>query len=208
MIKTYKILSLLLSYPNQDVMDFMAEIPENLSEEGILNTRQIDNIQKFIDAFKSDEIETWQEHYVQLFDYSRAVSLHLFEHVYGESKDRGQAMVDLISFYAEDGLEIKTSELPDYLPAFLEFLSMTKNESVASEVLSEIAHIISKIHDKLKGMDNPYQHLLEAVLSLSAREPDPKLVDSLNQMEKPVDLDKEYEEEPVRFGENNNCNIC
>ena len=64
-----------------------------------------------------------QAKYDSLFERGRSLSLWLFEHVHGESRDRGQAMVDLMAQYDMAGFEINAKELPDYLPMYLEFLS-------------------------------------------------------------------------------------
>src|SRR5690606_23116888 len=96
-----------------------------------------------------DELATWdlyelQERYVLLFDRTRSLSLNLFEHVHGESRDRGQAMVDLKDLYERHGLTLASTELPDYLPLFVEFLS-TISEVEARELLAETAHILEAI---------------------------------------------------------------
>ena len=168
MINTYKILSLLLSYPNRELQEFLGEAVSELREEHLLPQEAIKGIEKFTDYFSGQELTDWQAHYVQLFDYSRAASLHLFEHVQGDSKDRGQAMVDLINFYRENGLEISTNELPDHLPVFLEFLS-TLDPDKASELLAEPVNVIARIFEKLHEKDNMYQHVLSAIIRLSAK---------------------------------------
>ncbi|MDZ7777850.1 MAG: nitrate reductase molybdenum cofactor assembly chaperone [Bacteroidales bacterium] len=123
MLKTYKILALLLSYPTQGIQELLNESLREIINENLLPESSIRGIRKFTDYYSKQDLTDWQAHYVQIFDYSRTASLHLFEHVQGDSKDRGQAMVDLIDFYRENGLEIATNELPDHLAVFLEFLS-------------------------------------------------------------------------------------
>jgi len=206
MINTYKILSLLLSYPNRELQEFLGEAVSELREEHLLPQEAIKGIEKFTDYFSGQELTDWQAHYVQLFDYSRAASLHLFEHVQGDSKDRGQAMVDLINFYRENGLEISTNELPDHLPVFLEFLS-TLDPDKASELLAEPVNVIARIFEKLHEKDNMYQHVVAAIIRLSAKEPEKETVDKIIRSQKPMNLDEEYNEEPVTFG-GNNCSSC
>lgn len=165
MIRTYKLISVLLSYPEDEIRDSLPEIVPLLRQEAILSEREISGIKEFISFFSSMDMIEWQEHYVQLFDTSRHVSLYLFEHVHGDSKDRGQAMVDLLDLYKANGFNLGVSELPDYLPVFLEFISMLSEEK-AAEMLGETTHILSIIHAGLKGSDNPYQHILAAILYL------------------------------------------
>jgi len=207
MIKTYKILSLLLSYPNEELMDFLQEAERELRNEMLLSKERIEKLVLFINHFKRLELLDWQAEYVQLFDYSRSASLHLFEHVKSDSKDRGQAMVDMLGFYQENGLHLSANELPDYLPAFLEFLS-TQNEKKAAELLTEPIHIIARIHTALEEKMNMYRHILSAVISLSAKQPDVAITDAIIKNEKPLNLDEEYEEKPVEFGASNSCLIC
>lgn len=174
MVKTFKILSILLTYPEKEVIEFLPEVISSLSSEGILKKHEIDGVGQFIEYFTAQEITDWQEHYVQLFDYSQTVSLNLFEHVHGDSKDRGQAMVDLMNFYNENGLEISHTELPDYLPAYLEFLSL-QEPLKAADLLAEPVDILEHLYRRLKEKDNHYQYILAAIISLSAREPDRSL---------------------------------
>lgn len=207
MTKTYKILSLLLSYPTRELQDFLGEVNGELKDENLLPEQAIQQIKQFTDYFKKQDITDWQAHYVQLFDYSRAASLHLFEHVQGDSKDRGQAMVDLISFYRENGLEIATHELPDHLPVFLEFLA-TLDTQQAATLLAEPINVIARIFEKLHEKDNMYQHVLSAIMELPAKNPERDTVNKIIRSQKPMDLDEEYEEKPVSFGGNNDCTNC
>ncbi len=207
MIKTYKILSLLLSYPNAELRDFLPEAEKELRNEALLSNEKIEEILQFIHHFRKMDLTDWQAEYVQLFDYSRSASLHLFEHVKSDSKDRGQAMVDMLGFYKENGLQFSANELPDYLPVFLEFLS-TQNEKKAAELLAEPIHIIARIHAALDEKKNMYRHILSAVVSLSAKQPDAKITNEIIRNEKPLDLDAEYEEKPVEFGSGNSCLNC
>ncbi len=207
MLKTYKILSLLLSYPTQELQQLLPDVNTELSREQLLPEKASRDIQKFTGYYQNSDLTEWQAHYVQLFDFSRAASLHLFEHVKGDSKDRGQAMVDLLSFYKENGLEITTNELPDYLPVFLEFLS-TLEKDKASGLLAEPVNVIARIYRKLHDRENLYRHILAAVITLSDTLPKEETVEKIIQEQKPLDLDKEYEDEPVTFGGNNNCSGC
>ncbi len=207
MIKTYKILSLLLSYPNVELMDFLAKAEKELRNENLLPKEKIEKVVQFIHHFRKMDLTDWQAEYVQLFDYSRSASLHLFEHVKSESKDRGQAMVDMLEFYKENGLQLSANELPDYLPVFLEFLSNQQVEK-AAELLAEPVNIIARIHAALDEKKNMYRHILSAVISLSAKQPDAKVTEAIIKNEKPLNLDAEYEEKPVEFGANDTCINC
>ena len=121
---TLRILSALLRYPDAAVQEMAPEFAALLAEDGLLSPQQRAALQLLLDDLAGGDLLDCQERYVGLFDRGRAVSLHLFEHVHGESRDRGQAMVDLRSRYEAQGLEISANELPDYLPLFLEYLSV------------------------------------------------------------------------------------
>ena len=199
MIKTYKILSLLLSYPNEELQKFLLEVEKELREESLLHENRINDISKFCERFNQLDLTNWQGEYVQLFDYSRSVSLHIFEHIQGDSRDRGQAMVNLMEFYKEKGMHLTAKELPDYIPAFLEFLS-TQSISKSSELLGETVNIMDKINEALSEGENLYSSIFKAIISLSAKQPNKEITREMIKNEKPQDLDAEYEEEPVTFG--------
>lgn len=207
MIKTYKILSLLLSYPNAELMDFLQEAEKELHNEALLSSEKLEEIVKFIRYHRKTELTDWQAEYVQLFDNSRSASLHLFEHLKGDSRDRGQAMVDMLEFYKENGLQLSANELPDYLPVFLEFLSSLPVDKAAGH-LAEPVNIIARIHKALEEKKNVYRHIFSAVISLSSKKPDAKVTEAIIKDEKPLNLDEEYEEKPVEFGANNTCINC
>jgi nitrate reductase delta subunit len=153
-----------------------------------------------------------QERFVFLFDRTRSLSLHLFEHVHGESRDRGQAMVDLLGMYEADGFEIEAKELPDYLPMFLEFLS-TKSDGESDELLGQTLHIIVALGERLKKRKSIYSNAFVVLQGLAAGAPDAKLLDGLLAAEEvePDDLaslDKIWEEEAVAFLGNAGENAC
>jgi nitrate reductase delta subunit len=206
MIKTYKILSLLLSYPTEELQKFLPEAMRELPAEKLLGEKPMKETGKFAAHFGQYDLVDWQAEYVQLFDTGRSVSLYLFEHLKGDSKDRGQAMVDLTEEYRKWGMELTSDELPDYLPVMLEFLSSLEPDE-ASEMLSGTVNVISLINQRLAAKENIYRHLTGAVISLSAKAPEVS-VDSLPSAETaPEDPDRDYEE-PVTFTDANTCFKC
>jgi nitrate reductase delta subunit len=113
----------LLSYPTEELQSAAPELSANLAEERLLPESVLTKLRGFVDEIATTDLFDLQERYVLLFDRTRSLSLHLFEHIHGESRDRGQAMIDLSQLYERHGLMIEARELPDYLPLFLEFLS-------------------------------------------------------------------------------------
>lgn len=207
-----KILSLLLAYPEAELQKSGTLLKETLHEMSSLDAAHRDNVAALIDHIVDHDLFDIQEDYVTLFDRTRSLSLHLFEHVHGESRDRGQAMVNLKAMYEEAGYEIGSNELPDYLPMFLEFLS-TRTIEEARESLGDVLHIMTAIHERLEKRGSPFTHAFAALISLAGEQADEALVQELLRQEEddPNDLaalDRIWEEEAVTFGGNAGENSC
>jgi len=194
---THKALAALLTYPTAELLAALPEIGSAIDREAKLGRRERRSLRALVAQLAAADLLDLQERYVELFDRGRATSLHLFEHVHGESRDRGQAMVDLMATYAQAGLTLNANELPDYLPVLLEFLSL-QPEPVAREMLADCAHIVRKIGDALAKHESAYAAVFAAVLSLAGERglgTDPP---SAADVDRP--LDDEWIEEPVVFG--------
>jgi nitrate reductase delta subunit len=194
---TFKALGALLTYPNPALVEALPELYAAIVEEGALDRRRRTALKELMHWMASMGPLEAEEVYVELFDRGRATSLHLFEHVHGESRDRGQAMVDLKTQYRRAGLQFASNELPDYLPAVLEYLSMRPIEE-AREMLADCAHILRALGRQLAKRHSRYVAVLDAVLAL-AGEPG---VSSGEAAQPPEEkgLDEEWAEEPVTFG--------
>ncbi|MBL4612250.1 MAG: nitrate reductase molybdenum cofactor assembly chaperone [Emcibacter sp.] len=196
-MKTFKILGLLLSYPNEELMRHLDDLMAVLRDEKLLPTRHCKKVEALADELKSKDIYQVQEEYVELFDRGRAHCLHLFEHIHGESRDRGQAMVNLAEAYEEKGLYVSTGELPDYLPLFLEFLSLSPADE-ATAFLGDPITVIATIGVKLKKRKSSYHVVFEALEALSKVKPDQDMVAQakLEPVEEMTaeEIDKEWEE--------------
>ncbi len=199
MIKTYKILSILLNYPSEETLEILDDVALELREEKLLDQKNIAEIGELVAYLKNNSLLSSQENYVGLFDRSRTLSLHLFEHVHGESRDRGQAMVDLLALYEEKDFEIDAKELPDFLPLFLEFLAINDLQS-AAELLGEPIDIIAVIGARLQKKSSPYAAIFSALEFLSAKKPRKVFLEKIVSKEVSNDeLDKEWEERRVDF---------
>ena len=148
-MKTLKVLGLLLSYPEPEWIAHLGECEQALLHEEVLPRKALSAVLAFIGELKTADIYEAQEQYVATFDRGRSHCLHLFEHIHGESRDRGQAMVNLAAAYEEKGLVIDSAELPDYLPLFLEYLSL-RPAAEARDLLGQTAHIVSVLRQRLK----------------------------------------------------------
>ncbi len=212
MNKTLKVLSLLLSYPTPELQAGEAELKAALDSEHDLSPG-LRRLTDSLIAFVCDcDLYEAQERYVQLFDRTRSLSLHIFEHVHGESRDRGQAMVDLMRMYEDAGFEIDAKELPDYLPLFLEFLSTRTPEEIR-DLLTQTGHITAAIGERLRKRRSVYANAFAVLLHIANTEPDRNLVgELLRQEEDDLDdlaaLDRIWEEEVVMFGGNAGENAC
>lgn len=204
MADTFKVLSLLLSYPTAEIAAGTAELKRVLEDDGLVPVRHRRRLFRLIDELAARDLFDLQERYVQLFDRSRSLSLHLFEHLHGESRDRGQAMVDLMQFYEQHGLRIEARELPDYLPLFLEFLS-TLSVDDARALLAEPAHILSALAARHRKRKSAYTVVFRVLEALAQGKADTAATASL--LAEPEDdpddlaaLDRIWEEEAVTFG--------
>ncbi|WP_279100226.1 nitrate reductase molybdenum cofactor assembly chaperone [Bartonella apis] len=207
-----KIISLLLSYPEEELQQSGNLIRATLDQLSDLDASEIVGLKSLVSAISDRDIYEVQEDYVLLFDRTRSLSLHLFEHVYGENRDRGQAMVDLKDMYDQAGFEIDVHEMPDYLPMFLEFLS-TRSDEEARHLLGETLHIISAIRQRLQKRGSVYAAAFVALESLSGKRADEALTaEIINRKEDdPNDLealDRIWEEEAITFGGNQGENAC
>lgn len=204
MAKTFKVLSALLSYPTAELKGAAAEIRSCLSDEQLLGKSLLADLGDLLHQLETDDLYDLQERYVFLFDRTRSLSLHIFEHVHGESRDRGQAMIDLKALYENNGLYIGKSELPDFLPLFLEFLS-TLPRTEAASLLGQAAHILTAVADRLEKRGSPYLAVFRALIALAeveegAGEPDLALVEEDVDPNDLEALDEAWAEEPVEFG--------
>ncbi|WP_190600117.1 nitrate reductase molybdenum cofactor assembly chaperone [Candidatus Vesicomyidisocius sp. SY067_SCS001] len=211
-MKTLKVLAVLLSYPNINVYKNIDELAEVLKQESLLSKKKIKELLSFIEDYKNKDLLELQERFVVTFDRSRIHCLNLFEHIHGESRDRGQAMVDLIDMYAKKNLFIDKKELPDYLPLFLEYLSLCDvQEAITS--LGDTVDIIALIGGHLKKNKSPYQIIFSALEELSnikanqfkvaeAIENSPKEPETLDE------LDELWQEQEAFSGDSSECSAC
>ncbi len=210
---TFKLLGLLLSYPSEGLQQHMADVKTAIADEGMVPAKIQKPLFEFMDDLARRNLMRVQEEYVALFDRGRAHSLYLFEHIHGESRDRGQAMVDLADHYKEHGYTLSANELPDYLPLFLEFLAQVPPTD-AQELLGETIHIIAGVGAKLKAKKCGYHHVYRALEAISTVKVDEKfLKQAVSEAEKEDTsleaLDKDWEDAPAFDGTGDlGCNTC
>jgi nitrate reductase molybdenum cofactor assembly chaperone NarJ/NarW len=162
-LSIYSLLATLLDYPEPDLLDAMKEIGQELEAfpEAVQGA-----LQPLLALLKEHPLIELQENYVATFDRNPAHSLHLFEHVHGESRDRGQAMVDLLDEYRRLGLEMATNELPDHVPLFLEVLGNIE-PTEARSLLDEAIHVLAALGDRLARDESPYAGIFTVLRSMT-----------------------------------------
>lgn len=182
----YKWLSALLCYPEAELLEALPEFQAALNEWPEL-APQRDVLQTFLDYLSQTPLLELQEYYVLNFDRNRHQALYLFEHVYGEDRDRGSAMVDLLEEYRRYGFELGDEELPDYLPAVLEFLAYMPSED-AQKMLGDAVHVIAHIAGKLHAAQSPYAALLDTAVALSPIAPKPLVEPPVRDMDEAMEM--------------------
>ena len=209
MDRTLKALSLLLSYPSDELQAAMPEIGATLTGDTRLGADARAALQALAEDLAQGDIYDLQERYVMLFDRSRTLSLNLFEHVHGESRERGSAMVSLMETYRAAGVEPATTELPDHLPVLLEYLA-TRPTAEATETLQDAAHILAAIGARLAQRESLYAPVFDGLVQLAHVQVDSAAVAEL--LDQPDDdptdleaLDAVWEEAEVTFGPDPNA---
>lgn len=209
-MKSLRVISLLMEYPTAELMEARDELKALVASMN-LKGKQRDSLLAFVEQRTSGDLMDWQSEYDALFERGRSLSLLLFEHVHGESRDRGQAMVDLMNQYQQAGLAIDANELPDYLPLYLEFLS-TQGPDNARAGLQEVEHILGLLAARLKERESNYAALFEALLHWCG---DRVNIEQIREQvageardDTPEALDKVWEEEAVTFGPDAQAEGC
>ncbi|HVY58510.1 MAG TPA: nitrate reductase molybdenum cofactor assembly chaperone [Xanthobacteraceae bacterium] len=196
--------SALLSYPTQELRDALPEIGDCVRGSPLVSAGEREPLLRLVDDLAAGDLLDIEARYVDLFDRGRATSLNLFEHLHGDSRDRGQAMVELKRHYEKAGFELASRELPDFLPMVLEYLSCRDIEE-ARDMLADCAHILRRIGEALFARDSSYAAVFQALLAI-AREP---LIDTAAVRripEPPIEhLDREWAEPPAFGGDPQNA---
>ena len=209
MDRTLKAFSLILSYPTRELQHAMPEIGGVLASDTRLTTAARRALRPLVEDLAGRDIYDLQETFVMLFDRSRTLSLNLFEHVHGESRDRGGAMVSLVETYREGGFDPVTSELPDHLPVLLEFLA-TRPFGEAQDTLADAAHIFEALSERLVRRESPYAAVFAGLIQLAGIKADQEAVAEMLAQpdDDPTDLealDEVWEESEVLFGPDPNA---
>jgi len=196
-----KVISRLLDYPTEALFSASTELVQVVKNAEVSDQNKRTLIE-FIESLSKKDLYDAQERYDLLFDRGRSLSLLLFEHVHGESRDRGQAMVDLINVYRSKGFEVDSSQLPDYIPLYLEFLSEQETD-YTEEWLGDICHLMTMLSERLIERECDYSVLFDSLIELSGIEVNREEVAAAVKKEERDDtieaIDKEWEDKEIKF---------
>ncbi|MHA6334051.1 nitrate reductase molybdenum cofactor assembly chaperone [Qipengyuania sp. CAU 1752] len=200
---TLRSLAALLAYPSEELQAAIGELRDAITEEASLPRPQRRKLEKLLGAVETDDVLDRQAAYSELFDRSRSLSLHLFEHIHGDDRERGQAMIDLGQQYGAIGMFLDAQELPDFIPVFLEYASCLP-EVEAVETLSQPAHVFVALAERLDSKGSDYAAIFHALVALAERSVGKDDLAELSttahdDAEDPADIDEEWEEAPVTF---------
>ena len=204
MAQTYRALAALLSYPTAATAALMPAVLEALASDKLAAPAMVRRLAPLAAELAQTDLYDAQARYVDLFDRTRSLSLQLYEHVHGESRDRGPAMLELLKLYSAHGLELTAKELPDHLPVFLEFLS-TRPADEAAALLGQAAHVLEALRERLKKRRSVYARVFDVLVALVESDRNPQALKAL--LREPDDnpddldaLDRAWAEEQVTFG--------
>ncbi|MDT7527772.1 nitrate reductase molybdenum cofactor assembly chaperone [Sphingopyxis sp. SE2] len=198
---TLRALAALLGYPSEELKDNIGEVRSAMAAESALGPAMIQRLEPLLQSYETDDLLDLQADYSELFDRSRKLSLHLFEHVHGDNRERGQAMIDLGGQYASAGFFLETTELPDFIPVFLEFCSGLPVEE-AREMLDQPAHVFAALAERLDERDKRFGAIFHAILAAADVRPGAEALAELQENtpeDDPAKIDEEWEEAPVTF---------
>jgi nitrate reductase delta subunit len=205
-----KLIGVLLDYPRDELWQHGPELLAACDDPALAPARR-QQLQRFVqELLDSDPLDA-QARWLGSFDRGRSMSLLLFEHIHGESRDRGQAMVDLVETYRRNGFELDARELPDYLPLLLEFLAH-RPEAEARDWLHHIGHIAGMLAARAAERELPHAVLLEILVEAGDGKVNLALLRQRASEEARDDtseaMDRLWEEEAVRFGSDAPAQDC
>ncbi|MBN8516505.1 MAG: nitrate reductase molybdenum cofactor assembly chaperone [Candidatus Accumulibacter sp.] len=166
MAMTLRVLARLLSYPDPDLRQHLGELHDALHAERALAPVRLAELDALIASIDRQTDIDAEADYVQLFDSGHRTSLYLFEHVHGDSRERGPAMIDLAQTFEQAGLYLTEGTLPDYLPVVLEYAS-TQPAREARAFLNEMEEILNVIFNALLKRHSRYASALGALIELA-----------------------------------------
>ncbi|ESU72597.1 nitrate reductase molybdenum cofactor assembly chaperone [Geobacillus thermoleovorans] len=159
--RLFKLASILLQYPEREWLE-----DEQLFYEisKLANHTARKRFLQFLDYAKTKAVDELCELYVRTFDLSDRTTMYLTYYLFGDQKERGQALLKLKEAFRRAGLELTEDELPDYLPLMLEFAAAAP-VSDAKNVLLAHQRAIKGLADRLQEVNHPHFFVLDGCLA-------------------------------------------
>ncbi len=209
-MRLLKLIGVLMDYPQDELWQHREELLSATDDPELSKQRQAE-LRDFVSILLGTDPLATQDAWLSTFERGRSMSLLLFEHIHGESRDRGQAMVDLIDAYRKNGFDLTAKELPDYLPLLLEYLSH-RSPDEARDWLGHVKHIVGMLAARAAERRSPYTILFAILVELAAGNLDVSVL-RRRASEEPRDdtaeaMDRLWEEEAVRFAPQARAEDC
>jgi nitrate reductase molybdenum cofactor assembly chaperone NarJ/NarW len=155
--------SVCLQYPDAALLALLPTVRRAVEELSPGHVR--DRLTFFLDTADATTPGRAAQHYVEVFDTRRRCCLYLTWWTDGETRRRGAALAALKARYRESGVEFADTELPDFLPAVLEFAA-TADLPGGLAMLQEHRPGIELLRLALLDAATPYAAPVEAVCAL------------------------------------------
>lgn len=199
---TIKALGVLLHYPQEELIEALVDIQQLLEVESLLLPEQLPALDRFFTGMRKQVLLDLQEQYVQLFDTTPQHALYLFQHLYGDTPQRGPALADLIGMYRDHGYQSAANELPDYLPMYCEFAAQFP-QAEARVLLGRALPVLELMAQRLEAAGSDYAAVFSALCSLAERSEDTAAIEQLLSGRirggKDQTMDEAWQEQPVSF---------
>ncbi len=209
-MRLLKLIGVLIDYPQDELWQHREELLSATDDPELSKQRQAE-LRDFVSILLGTDPLAAQDAWLSTFERGRSMSLLLLEHIHGESRDRGQAMVDLIDAYRKNGFDLTAKELPDYLPLLLEYLSH-RSPDEARDWLGHVKHIVGMLAARAAERRSPYTILFAILVELAAGNLDVSVLRRRASAEPRDDtaevMDRLWEEEAVRFAPEARAEDC
>jgi len=153
-----KLLSVLLAYPDDSLLEALPELRGACAALPRAERRALEPV---LDGLAATPLSGLRRAYVETFDFDRRCGLHVTYHVHGDRRQRGLELVRLKRRYAEAGVPLDGTELPDYLPVMLEFAALRPEEG--RELLTSFRSVLELIRAALHDRGSLYAGVLDAL---------------------------------------------
>ena len=161
-MRLYNIMARLLDYPTGELVQNLPAIMATLKQDPLVTAPEREELMQLISWIQLHDLTGLQADYVQTFDMTPEHDLHLTHHLFGDDQGRGPALIDLSEHFKGSGLQLKKGEIPDFLPAILEYVS-TLDDMQARIFLGDASKVLKVLAENLEKAGSPYAKLLRII---------------------------------------------